>query len=895
MNFKSQNPIDVSQSQRFKLYKSGKLWLVAGLTFFSFLGGSVVSSTNVHADATPVANAKTTSDSSSAATSTASSAATSAAASDATTKATNASSTTTTQATSAATTKTTDQASAASSSAATSSATSTAASSESSVKTATSASSTATSQATSQATSTATTKASSAATSQATSTAATKASSTATSQATSVASSTATSVASSTAAVKTVAASSTVSSAATTTKKTTAKVAAVAYSAATTSTDIWTIGDTTRPRVDVVDVASYQSAMTQSDYNKLKAAGVKTVIVKSTQGDSYTNPAALNQAKMANKAGLNVDFYHYATFNTSTEAKSEATNMASFLVKNNVSTKVLLFADMEDSSTYTVNAEANLNAFWSTLNSYGYTNHGVYTSNTYLYRDAVIRTVGTSRVWRAQYPYTPSANNLWNTGDGAWQFSDTALLPSGSDYTGYIDVSIDYNGLTEDSAGTNTFVTTTASDDTVTSNTSTDTSSTTTNNNTSSSTSSNTSTSTSTSKTTVKKASGWYTFTKNTAIKSAASDSAKTVGTYSKGNRVYYNAKVTTNGETWLRYLSYSGAEHYVKISSAAKTTKPSTSSSSSKTVTKAETGTYKFTKTTAIKGSANDSAKTLGNYYKGDTVYYNAKVTKNGETWLRYLSYSGAQHYVKISSAAKATTTNKTTSSSSSKTVTKVESGAYKFTKTTAIKGSTSDSAKTLGNYYKGDTVYYNAKITKNGQTWLRYLSYSGTQHYVKISGAAATTTSTNKSTSTSAKTVAQSGTYKFTKTTTIKSSASDSASTVGTYYKGNTVNYNAKVTANGQTWLRYTSYSGAQHYVKISGGAATTTSAAKATSATGTYTFKTTTNIRTAPSLSASVVGQYYTGESVYYIGKVSADGYQWLKYVSNSGAYHYTAVVD
>nr|WP_253954839.1 MULTISPECIES: SH3 domain-containing protein [Lactiplantibacillus] len=116
-------------------------------------------------------------------------------------------------------------------------------------------------------------------------------------------------------------------------------------------------------------------------------------------------------------------------------------------------------------------------------------------------------------------------------------------------------------------------------------------------------------------------------------------------------------------------------------------------------------------------------------------------------------MSYSGAQHYVKISSAAKATTTNKTTSSSSSKTVTKVESGAYKFTKTTAIKGSTSDSAKTLGNYYKGDTVYYNAKITKNGQTWLRYLSYSGTQHYVKISGAAATTTSTNKSTSTSAR----------------------------------------------------------------------------------------------------------------------------------------------
>ncbi|MCG0630107.1 lysozyme/muramidase, glycoside hydrolase family 25 [Lactiplantibacillus plantarum] len=838
MNFKSQNPIDASQSERFKLYKSGKLWLVAGLTFFSFLGGSVLNNTNVHADVT---TATTTSSS---AASTASSASVA------------------TQVTSAATTKTTSQAATASSSAATSQSTSTASSSTSqatktasSSSAATSTSATATSQATSVVSSTATTT-----------------------QVSRTASSTAASAASSTATVKAVkAASSTVSSAATTATKATAKVAAVAYTAATTSsTDVWTIGDTTRPRVDVVDVASYQSTMTQSDFNKLKAAGVKTVIVKSTEGTDYTNPAALNQAKMANKAGLNVDFYHYATFSTADAAKSEATNMAGFLVKNNVSTKVLLFADMEDSSSYSVNATANLNAFWSTLDSFGYKNHGVYTSNSYLYRDAVVKTVGQSRVWRAQYPYTPSANNLWNTNDGAWQFSDTALLPSGSDYTGYIDVSIDYNGLTEDSAGTNTFVTTTSSNDTTTSEVTTDTSATT-----------NTSTSS-----TTKKASGWYTFTKNTAIKSAASDSAKTVGTYSKGNRVYYNAEVTTNGETWLRYLNYSGSEHFVKIA-AAKTTTTKPAASTSKTVTKNETGTYKFTKTTAIKGSVSDSAKTLGTYYKGDTVYYNAKVTKNGETWLRYLSYSGAQHYVKISGAATSTTTTKP-ATSASKTVTKAETGTYKFTGTTAIKGSVNDSAKTLGTYYKGDTVYYNAKVTKNGQTWLRYLSYSGAQHYVKISGAATTTTS-SKSTA-SAKTVAQTGTYKFAKTTAIKSSASDAASTVGTYYKGNTVNYNAKVTTNGQTWLRYTSYSGAQHYVKVSGGAATTTSssASKTTAAAGTYTFKTTTNIRTAASLNASVVGQYYAGESVYYIGTVSADGYQWLKYLSNSGAYHYVAKI-
>lgn len=106
MNFKSQNPIDASQSERFKLYKSGKLWLVAGLTFFSFLGGSVLNNTNVHADVTTA----TTTSSSAASTASSASVATSSAASDATTKATSVSSSAATQVTSAATTKTTSQA-----------------------------------------------------------------------------------------------------------------------------------------------------------------------------------------------------------------------------------------------------------------------------------------------------------------------------------------------------------------------------------------------------------------------------------------------------------------------------------------------------------------------------------------------------------------------------------------------------------------------------------------------------------------------------------------------------------------------------------------------------------------------------------------------------------------
>ena len=463
MNFKTHNHINAKTTKRFKLYKSGKLWLVAGVTFCSFVGSAIINDQIAHADTVTVAKTATTVTRTtvSADSKTSNDSASSDTVSTTANKVANTASNIAHQPNSATTNLNTSQAATATSSTTTKAASSILSQADSETANSnTSQAVTATSSAATEAVSSAANQ-----TGQKVSSSNNK-SHEATAHTTSAASGSinqvsSTAIESATSTENTNKATSVASNAAkhqaTTTKK--ADLNLTTVTASTPETDVWTIGDTTRPRVDVVDVASYQSAMTQSDYNKLKAAGVKTVIIKTTEGTGYTNPVALAQAKMANAAGLNVDFYHYATFNTADTAQMEATNMANFLVKNNVSKKVLLFADMEDAKTYTVNATANLNTFWSVLNALGYTNHGVYTSNTYLYRDAVIKTVGQSRVWRAQYPYTPSANNLWNTDDGAWQFSSTALLPSGSDYTGYIDVSICYNGLTEDSAGTNTFST----------------------------------------------------------------------------------------------------------------------------------------------------------------------------------------------------------------------------------------------------------------------------------------------------------------------------------------------------------------------------------------------------------------------------------------------------
>ena len=368
--------------------------------------------------------------------------------------------------------------------------------------------------------------------------------------------------------------------------------------------------------------------------------------------------------------------------------------------------------------------------------------------------------------------------------------------------------------------------------------------------------------------------SGTHKFTKTTTIHNAPDAASAVVGTYNTGETVNYNGKLTVGNATWLRYQSYSGVSRYVMISQAT------TNNDNNQATVTPESGAYKFTAKTNIRSAASKTAQVVGTYNTGDTVYYNGKITTGGTTWLRYLSYSGAQHYVAMSGDEVA---------SVAKPDVVATSGAYRFTQATAIKNAPAGNATTVGTYNAGDTVYYNGKVTTNGQTWLRYLSYSGAQHYVAISGES-TPTNVDKP-----QVTPQSGSYRFTQTTTIKNAPAGNAGSVGTYYAGDTVYYNAKVTANGQTWLRYLSYSGAQHYVAISGNAATGTTAKPVTNTQGAFRFVTTTNIRTAPSTHSSIVGEYNPGETVYYNGTVQAEGYTWLRYLSRSGATHYVAKLE
>lgn len=72
-------------------------------------------------------------------------------------------------------------------------------------------------------------------------------------------------------------------------------------------------------------------------------------------------------------------------------------------------------------------------------------------------------------------------------------------------------------------------------------------------------------------------------------------------------------------------------------------------------------------------------------------------------------------------------------------------------------------------------------------------------------------------------------------------------------------------------------------------------TPSSPQRVSASGSYTVKYTTNIRNAPSTSASIVGTYAPGESFNYDSYIDTNGYRWYSYISYSGQRRYVAKVD
>ena len=218
-------------------------------------------------------------------------------------------------------------------------------------------------------------------------------------------------------------------------------------------------------------------------------------------------------------------------------------------------------------------------------------------------------------------------------------------------------------------------------------------------------------------------ASGSYTFTARTGIKTQPLVANPDVSYYDSGMSVNYDKVVNNDGYTWLSYLSYSGHRFYVAIAPTSVTkpveqpVQPSTPSS----------GTYTFKERSSIKAEPSVASPELAYYDAGMSVNYDRLVTADGHTWLSYVSHGGNRRYIAID--GKATAVAQPTSPSLAAT------GTYTFTKPSSIKAQPSVASPELAYYDKGMSVHYDKVLTADGHTWLSYVTYSGARRYVDIS----------------------------------------------------------------------------------------------------------------------------------------------------------------
>ena len=230
---------------------------------------------------------------------------------------------------------------------------------------------------------------------------------------------------------------------------------------------------------------------------------------------------------------------------------------------------------------------------------------------------------------------------------------------------------------------------------------------------------------------------------------------------------------------------------------------------------------------------------------------------------------------------------------------------GTYTFTGRASIKAEAKVSSPELAYYDKGMSVNYDKVLTADGHQWLSYMTASGARRYVDIATVKATETKPE------VKPVAKpadqpslpaTGTYTFTGRASIKAEAKVSSPELAYYDKGMSVNYDKVLTADGRQWLSYMTASGARRYVDI---AAAKTEAKPETKPvakpadkpslpeSGRYTFTGRTSIKAEAKVSSPELAYYDKGMSVNYDKVLTADGRQWLSYVTTSGARRYVDI--
>ena len=203
-----------------------------------------------------------------------------------------------------------------------------------------------------------------------------------------------------------------------------------------------------------VDVSSHNGSISVNDYRTLANKGVGGVVVKLTEGTTYRNPYAGEQARNAQSAGLQVSAYAFSHYTSEEQARAEARHFISEARNLNLPKNTVMVNDMEDAKMKD-NINRNTLAWADEMRKNGYTNLMYYTSASWIDENNLrgkgpVKTAqfGLENFWVAQYPTAKLSTNdaktlRYNGRAGAWQFTSQAELLPGKHV---FDHSVDYTG-----------------------------------------------------------------------------------------------------------------------------------------------------------------------------------------------------------------------------------------------------------------------------------------------------------------------------------------------------------------------------------------------------------------------------------------------------------------
>lgn len=431
---------------------------------------------------------------------------------------------------------------------------------------------------------------------------------------------------------------------------------------------------------------------------------------------------------------------------------------------------------------------------------------------------------------------------------------------------------------------------------------------------------------------------GNYVYSKETEVKNTPSKSAPVAFYAKKGDKVFYDQVFNKDNVKWISYKSFCGVRRYAAIESLdpsggseTKAPTPVTNSGSNNQEKIATQGNYTFSHKVEVKNEAKVASPTQFTLDKGDRIFYDQILTIEGNQWLSYKSFNGVRRFVLLGKASSVEKTEDKEKVSPQPQARITKTGRLTISNETTtgfdilitnIKDDNGIAAVKVPVWTEqggqDDIKWYTAVTTGDGNykvavsfadhknekglynIHLYYQEASGT--LVGVTGTKVTVAGTNSSQEPIENGLAKTGVYNIIGSTEVKNEAKISSQTQFTLEKGDKINYDQVLTADGYQWISYKSYSGIRRYIPVK---KLTTSSEKAKDEatkptsypnlpkTGTYTFTKTVDVKSQPKVSSPVEFNFQKGEKIHYDQVLVVDGHQWISYKSYSGIRRYIEI--